>query len=133
MRTRWTTWPAAVAAALLVAGCGSDHGDSDAPSATLGTSGARVDIGQSINYGSVGTTADIDCADGKALNIAGSNNKLTVKGTCASVTITGADNRVTIDRVEKEIHVLGLNNTVNYRDGEPSVHDAGSNNTVTKG
>ena len=51
---------------------------------TAGTSGAQVEIGNTINYGSFGTTADIDCADGKSLNIGGSNNTLTVKGTCAS-------------------------------------------------
>ena len=39
----------------------------------------QVEIGNTINYGSFGTTADIDCADGKSLNVGGSNNTLTVK------------------------------------------------------
>ena len=71
------------------------------PTATAGTSGAQVEVGNTINYGSFGTTADIDCADGKSLNIGGSNNTLTVKGTCANVNIGGADNKVTSTRSTK--------------------------------
>ena len=103
------------------------------PSATAGSSGAQVEIGNTINYGSFGTTADIDCADGKSLNVGGSNNTLTIKGSCASVNIGGADNKITLDRVDDSLSVVGLNNTVTYRDGDPKVEDRGSGNTVTKG
>ena len=98
-----------------------------------GTSGGQVEIGNTINYGSVGTTADIDCADGKSLNIGGSNNKLTVKGTCANVNVGGADNTLTIDQVDKGISVVGFNNTVTYKQGDPSINDTGSGNKVSKG
>ena len=81
---------------LGLAGCGSDSSDTNTPTATAGSSGAQVEIGNTINYGSFGTTADIDCADGKSLNVGGSNNTLTVKGTCANVNIGGADNKITI-------------------------------------
>ena len=84
----------AVAVAAALAGCGSNSSDTTSPTGTAGKSGAQVEVGNTINYGSFGTTADIDCADGKSLNVGGSNNTLTVKGTCASVNIGGADNKI---------------------------------------
>ena len=124
---------AAIAASLALAGCGSEKRDTDAPLATKGTSGAQVEIGNTINYGSFGTTADIDCADGKSLNVGGSNNTLTVKGTCANVNIGGADNKITFERVDKELSVVGLNNIVTYKDGGPKINDTGSGNKISKG
>lgn len=132
MRTHIAGTVAAVALALALAGCGSS-GDSNAPTVTAGTSGAQVEIGNTINYGSFGTTADIDCAQGKALNVGGSNNTLTIKGTCSSVNIGGADNKVTLDNVETEISVVGIDNTVVYKAGDPKVEDLGSGNKVSKG
>ncbi|OBH21330.1 DUF3060 domain-containing protein [Mycolicibacter terrae] len=83
-----------------------------------------------IDYGSVGTTSAVDCADGKSLLVAGSNNKLTVRGRCEAVNVAGADNRITVERVEKSLTVTGLNNSVTYRGGEPTVDDRGSGNTI---
>jgi hypothetical protein len=126
----------AVGATLLVVGlvgCGAESNETTAPTVTAGSSGAQVEVGNTINYGSFGTTADIDCADGKSLNVGGSNNTLTVKGTCASVNIGGADNKITFDKVDKDISVVGLNNTVTYKDGDPKVNDLGSGNSVKKG
>lgn len=117
--------------AVVLAGCGS--GGSDNPTVTAGTSGAQVEIGNTINYGSFGTTAEIDCADGKALNVGGSNNTLTVVGTCTNVNVGGADNKISFDRVDAELSVVGINNTVTYRDGDPKVNDTGSNNSISKG
>ncbi|MDT5018870.1 MAG: hypothetical protein QOD39_5030 [Mycobacterium sp.] len=123
----------AVALTVVLSGCGSNSSDTAAPTMTAGTSGAQVEIGNTINYGSVGTTADIDCADGKSLNVGGSNNKLKVKGTCATVNIGGADNEITIERIDKEISVVGLNNAVTYKDGDPKVNDTGKDNKISKG
>jgi hypothetical protein len=123
----------AVVAGLVLAGCGSESTDTNTPTATAGTSGAQVEVGNTINYGSFGTTADIDCADGKSLNIGGSNNTLTVKGTCANVNIGGADNTVSFERIDKEISVVGLNNTVTYKDGDPKIEDTGNGNKISKG
>jgi hypothetical protein len=117
---------------LGLSGCGSDDKDGNAPTATVGTSGAQLNVENTINYGSFGTTADIDCADGKSLNVGGSNNTLTVKGTCGSVNVGGADNKITFDKVDKDITVVGFNNTVNYKDGDPKVNDVGSGNSVKK-
>ena len=134
MRTPSLIAGSAIAACTLaLAGCGSESNESKAPSATAGTSGAAVEIGNTINYGSFGTTADIDCADGKSLNVGGSNNTLTVKGTCASVNIGGADNKITFDKIDKDLSVVGLNNTVTYKDGDPKVNDLGSGNKISKG
>ncbi len=134
MRTHSLIASFAIAAcALGLGGCGSENKDTNSPTATAGSSGAQVEIGNTINYGSFGTTADIDCADGKSLNVGGSNNTLTVKGTCASVNIGGADNKITFDTIDKELSVVGLNNTVTYKNGDPKVDDLGSGNKISKG
>lgn len=133
--SRLLVWIGVAAFSLTVGltACGSNSEDTSDPTMTAGANGAQVEIGNTINYGSFGTTADIDCADGKSLNIGGSNNTLTVTGTCANVNVGGADNKLTLDRVDSELSVVGLNNTVTYRDGEPKINDTGSNNTITKG
>ncbi len=59
-----------------------------------GRAGSAVEVANTINYGSFGTTTEIDCGDGKSLNVGGSNNTLTVTGSCASVNVGGADNRI---------------------------------------
>ena len=133
MRTNsFITCCAMAAIAVGLAGCGSESKETNSPTATAGSSGAQVEIGNTINYGSFGTTAEIDCADGKSLNVGGSNNTLTVKGTCASVNIGGADNKITFDKVDKDLSVVGLNNTVTYKDGDPKVNDLGSGNKISK-
>ena len=110
-------------ATMTVAGCGSGGG----------RQGAQVEVGNTINYGSFGTTADIDCGTGKSLDVGGSNNTLRVTGTCASVSIGGADNKITLERVDGALSVMGLNNIVRYTSGEPSVNDGGSGNRITRG
>lgn len=117
---------------IALAGCGSDD-DSQSPTMTAGTLGAQVEVGNTINYGSFGTTAEIDCADGKSLNVGGSNNTLTVRGTCASVNVGGADNKITVDKIDKDLSVVGLNNTVTFKDGDPKIDNLGSGNDIKKG
>lgn len=123
---------AAMAVAIGLAGCGSGEQSPTPPTMTAGTSGAQVEVGNTINYGSFGTTAEIDCAEGKSLNVGGSNNTLTVKGTCANVNIGGTDNKITIDRIDQKISVVGLNNVVTYQNGDPTVDDLGSGNRINK-
>ncbi len=122
----------AAAAMTTLAGCAGDD-SKNAPTATAGTSGAQVQIGNTINIGSFGTTTTVDCADGKSLTVGGSNNTLTVTGTCDSVNIGGADNKVNLDTVKSGITTVGLSNVVTYRNGDPKVSDVGNNNTITKG
>ncbi len=113
----------AVGMAVAAAGCGAHR-----PAA-----GSAVEVGNTLNYGSYGTTAQIDCADGKALNVGGSNNTLTVRGRCTSVNVGGADNKITLDAVEHDLAVVGLNNTVVYQAGDPKVSDLGTGNDIKKG
>lgn len=104
--------------AAALTGCGSDGG--------AGT------VDPTINYGSYGSTADIDCGNGKPLNVAGSNNTLTVIGSCSSVHVGGADNTIRIARLDGELSVVGFNNTITYKAGEPNVDDAGSGNRISR-
>lgn len=130
--TRLTGCLAALAGAAALAACGTSS-DGTSPTATIGESGVKAEIGNTINYASTGTTADIDCAEGKSLTVGGNNNTLTVKGTCASVNIGGTDNKVTFEHIEKDLTVVGLNNNVTYQAGDPKVSDVGKNNTIGKG
>ena len=120
---------AGTAIAVVLIGCGADDG----PAATGGNSGSQVDLANSIDYPSVGTTAELDCADGKSVNIGGSNNTLTITGTCASVNVAGSDNRITIEAVDDDIRVGGINNTINYRTGDPAIDSASASNAIRKG
>ncbi len=133
----------AVALASGMAGCGGKNNtaapSTASPTSTSSTStpsttstGAQFDIGNTINYGSLGTTTTLDCGDGKSLNVGGSNNTLTVKGTCGTVSIGGADNKITIDKIDKQLNVVGFNNTITYKDGDPKVDNLGSGNTINK-
>jgi hypothetical protein len=136
-----SAWAVALCAAVVfaIAGCGSKNNgtvpSSGSPSSSApatGTTGAQFDIGNTINYGSLGTTTTLDCADGKSLNVGGFNNTLTVKGHCGTVSIGGADNKLTIDKIDKELNVVGSNNTISYKDGSPKVDNLGSGNTINK-
>ena len=123
------------AAALALSGCGAQAPATDLvvqTEATVQDTGAQVEVGNTIFYGSFGTTAEVDCADGKSLNVGGSNNTLNVSGTCSSVIIGGADNKITFDTVSGEIDVVGVNNTITYANGDPRIDDVGNGNTIEK-
>ena len=134
----------AVVLVLGMAGCAGKN-NTAVPSTSSGASptstnttpsttstSAQFDIGNTINYGSLGTTTTLDCGDGKSLNVGGSNNTLTVTGTCGTVSIGGADNKITIDKIDKHLNVVGFNNTITYKDGNPKVENLGSGNTINK-
>lgn len=121
----------AITATGILAGCNS-NGD-NGPSGPPANGGGQVDVGNTINYGSFGTKATIDCAEAKSLNVGGSNNTLTVTGSCSNVNVGGADNRITFDKVMYELSVVGLNNTITYKSGAPKVNNLGSGNTINKG
>jgi hypothetical protein len=126
----------AAALAFGTVGCGgttNNGAPATVSSTTTSTSaGAQYDIGNTINYGSLGTTTTLDCGDGKSLNVGGNNNTLTVKGTCETVSVGGADNKITIDKIDKHLNVVGINNTITYKDGNPKVENLGNGNTITK-
>jgi hypothetical protein len=135
-RLRHLVGCAGATTALVLSGCGSESQDTNTPppptEATVGSNGAQFEVGNTINYGSFGTTAEIDCHQDKSLNVAGSGNTLTVKGTCSSVIIGGADNKITLERIDNELDVVGFNNTVTYEGGEPQVDNLGTGNSITK-
>ena len=114
---------AALAVSVPLAGCGSDDGGPPTP----------PEVGNTITYSSFGTTADIDCGQGESLAVAGSNNTLTVRGSCASVSVGGADNTILADRIDGLLAVAGLNNIVSYQQGEPTVNDEGAGNRISRG
>ena len=128
-------------AALVLTGCGSPDtktgGASSSAAGTASTSAApttaQVEVGNTINYSAVGTTREIDCANGKSLTVGGANNTLTVKGTCSKANIGGTDNKVTFDKVDQELDVVGMHATVTYKDGSPKVTNTGTGNIVNKG
>ncbi|HYB35982.1 MAG TPA: DUF3060 domain-containing protein [Mycobacterium sp.] len=124
---------AVVLAIFGLAGCGPKNKNVTPSTTTTGSTGAQFEVGNTLNYGSFGTTADLDCADGKSLNVGGSNNTLTVKGTCSSVSVGGADNKITFDKIGQHLSVVGLNNTITYKNGDPKVDNLGSGNTINKG
>ena len=97
------------------------------------TFSTSVQIGNSLEYGSFNATATLDCANGKSLNVAGSNNTLTVTGTCETVSIGGTGNKITFDKINTRLTVLGLENTITYKDGDPKVDNIGTNNDIKKG
>lgn len=117
-------------AAPSTTGPASPSSTNSTPSTT--STGAQFDIGNTINYTSLGTTTTLDCGDGKSLNVGGSNNTLTVNGTCGTVSIGGADNKLTIDKIAKHLNVVGFNNTITYKDGNPKVENLGSGNIINK-
>nr|MCH9722297.1 DUF3060 domain-containing protein [Actinomycetes bacterium] len=88
--------------------------------------------GSTITYGSFGTSADIDCGQGGSLAVSGSNNILTVSGSCTAISIGGADNTIIAERIDGLLTVAGLNNIVSYQLGDPTVNDEGSGNRISK-
>jgi Protein of unknown function (DUF3060) len=116
----------AVLLGFAAAGCGTKNNTG------ASASGAQLDIGNTINYGSLGTTTTLDCGDGKSLNVGGNNNTLTVKGTCETVSVGGADNKITIDKIDKHLNIVGIDNTITYKDGNPEVENHSNGNTITK-
>jgi hypothetical protein len=117
---------AALALSVPLAGCGSDDGGPPTPP-------TPPEVGNTITYSSFGTTADIDCGQGESLAVAGSNNTLTVRGSCSSVSVGGADNTILADRIDGLLAVAGLNNIVSYQQGEPTVNDEGTGNRISRG
>jgi hypothetical protein len=116
--------PLIVVTAIGIAGCSSKNKEAPGP--------AVAEINGAINSGTFDTTATLDCAQGKSLNVGGSGNTLTVTGTCAAVNIGGDKNKVTFQTVDKELVVVGENNTVTYHQGDPQIQNLGAGNTIAK-
>jgi Protein of unknown function (DUF3060) len=148
----FTAGMAALPVALGLAGCSSTANPPPTPGTSTTTStvtssataaptsgpggvptSVSVEAGNTINYGSVGTTATIPCENGKSLVVGGSNNTLTVTGTCETVNVIGTGNKITIEKVTGHVRIAGLDNTITYKDGDPTIENPLPGNTVTKG
>jgi uncharacterized lipoprotein YehR (DUF1307 family) len=124
---------AAAIVAVSLSGCGSKSGDTSSPTATAGSSGLYVEVGNTINFGGSGVTTEIDCTDGKSLNVGLNDNTLTVKGACAEVRVGGSNNSITLNQVDTLINVAGTNNKITYKTGDPKVEKLGDSNKISKG
>jgi DUF3060 family protein len=118
---------------VSVSGCGSNSSDTSSPTATAGSSGLYVEVGNTINFGASGVTTEIDCADGKSLNVGLNDNTLTIKGACAEVRVGGSNNSITLNQVDTLISVAGTNNKITYTAGTPRVEATGKSNQISKG
>ena len=122
----------AATVAVALSGCGSNSSDTSSPTATAGSSGLYVEVGNTINFGATGVATEIDCADGKSLNVGFNDNTLTVKGTCAEVRVGGSNNTITLNQVDALISIAGTNNKVTYKAGAPRVEKLGDSNQINK-
>ena len=68
---------------------------------------APVRVGSTINYGSVGTAADIDCGDGESLNV-GAPTTRRGSGDMRVGQRRGADNKITLGGSTVRLSVVGL-------------------------
>lgn len=84
----------------------------------------------------VGVTKKIEATGNETIKVEGTNNKITIIGSCNAVKVEGVDNVVTVDDV-KSISIEGTGNKVNYKktsaaDGKVTTAVAGVNNKITK-
>lgn len=84
----------------------------------------------------VGVTKKIEATGNETIKVEGTNNKITIIGSCNAIKVEGVDNVVTVDDV-KSISIEGTGNKVNYKktsaaDGKVTTAVAGVNNKITK-
>ncbi|NTX01070.1 DUF3060 domain-containing protein [Myxococcus sp. CA051A] len=81
-------------------------------------------------------TVTHDCADGGKVEIVGSDNKVTLTGTCELVEVTGSDNQVVVHTAHR-IETTGSGNKVSWKQGaekgkKPRVSNTGTNNRIAQ-
>lgn len=84
----------------------------------------------------VGISQKVEAKGNETIRIEGTNNKITIIGSCNAIKVEGVDNVVTVDDV-KSISIEGTGNKVNYKktsaaDGKVTTAVAGVNNKITK-
>jgi len=93
--------------------------------------------GRTPTAGNSSTTVEISGASGERVeegrgrnfSIAGTGNKITIRGQAGLVEVTGSGNIVTIEQCTA-IDVSGIGNKVTYSKGQPSVDKSGLNNEI---
>lgn len=96
----------------------------------------KTTIQKEIVVEGVGVTKTIEATGDETIRIEGTNNKVTIKGSCNAVKIEGVDNSVTVDEV-KSVSIEGTGNKVSYKktsasDGKIVTAIAGVNNKINK-
>ncbi|BAX99302.1 hypothetical protein MSTE_04004 [Mycobacteroides stephanolepidis] len=71
-----------------------------------------------------GLVTTIDCSDATVF-VNGSQNVITVLGSCYAISVQGSSNTIIADNVVNDITVYGFNQKVLYKSGEPAVIDRG--------
>ena len=84
----------------------------------------------------VGVTQTIETTGKETIRIEGTNNKITISGSCNAIRIEGVDNIVTVDEV-KTVTIEGTGNKVTYKkssnaDGKATSKVEGVNNKIEK-
>lgn len=82
----------------------------------------------------VGVTKTIETTGKETIRIEGTNNKITISGSCNAIKIEGVDNIVTVDDV-KTVTIEGTGNKVTYKktsnsDGKVQSKIEGVNNSI---
>ena len=82
----------------------------------------------------VGVTKTIETTGKESIRIEGTNNKITISGSCNAIKIEGVDNIVTVDDV-KTVTIEGTGNKVTYKkssnsDGKVQSKIEGVNNSI---
>jgi len=100
------------------------------------TNSTNINKQKEIVVEGVGITKKIEATGDETIRVEGTNNKITITGSCNAIKIEGVDNVVTVDDV-KSISVEGTGNKVNYKktsaaDGKVITAVAGVNNKITK-
>src|SRR5690554_1691709 len=67
----------------------------------------------------VGVTKTIETTGKETIRIEGTNNKITISGSCNAIKIEGVDNIVTVDDV-KTVNIEGTGNKVTYKEKSES-------------
>lgn len=84
----------------------------------------------------VGVTKTIETTGKETIRIEGTNNKITISGSCNAISIEGVDNIITVDEV-KTVTIEGTGNKVTYKkssnaDGKVESKVEGVNNKIEK-
>jgi len=98
---------------------------------TLSGAGAIAKSDGGHAFTGIAQTEEHACAPGEDIDVGGTNNHLTLTGTCGEVTVGGLGQVVTIERAAS-ITLSGKNNTVTWTHGEPKVTKSGSGNQALK-
>lgn len=109
----------------------SATGDGGAQTSAPAETAKPAEPGGTTTINESGLTKTLDCA-GQGVVVSGSANKLTLTGTCASVSVNGSRNEISITDVG-DIAVNGSFNTITWSAGDPTTSDNGQGNSIGKG